>query len=209
MSDHQENIDDGSFTCSKCSYQSKSRDNLVKHISKAHGIQVQEKCNHCDNNFETVRDLNRHITENHKSHKPCYYFKEDRCDLDDECRFKHIKLKHGEQICYTCGKIFKIKNEMLSHIIEKHGNTVCHRFLKNECTVRRCLFSHKISTAKNVEISTTQRLTLYIMCLGIVTTYFGLALCEKCLAAEPPLQQPMCNVHASTIPNSLPKSYGA
>ena len=87
------------------------------------------------------------------AHKPCDYFKEDSCDLDDECRFKHIKLKHGEQICYTCGKIFNIRREMLSHIREKHGSTVCHRFLKNECTVRRCLFSHKISTATNVERS--------------------------------------------------------
>ena len=35
---------------------------------------------------------------------------------------------------------------------EKHGNTLCHRFLNNECVVRRCLFSHHISTATNVDI---------------------------------------------------------
>ena len=40
---------------------------------------------------------------------------------------------------------------MLNHIRELHGNTPCHRFLKNECTFRRCLFSHKTPPATNVE----------------------------------------------------------
>ena len=107
MIDHEEDIEDGSSTCSKCSFQTRNREDLVNHISRAHGIKIQEKCNQCGDKFETQRELSRHIKENHKGHKPCHYFKEDRCDFDtDECRFKHIKLKHGEHICYTCGLIF-------------------------------------------------------------------------------------------------------
>ena len=94
------------FNTSKCSYQTGNRDELVKHIYKAHRIQVQEKCTQCDKTFSTEIELSQHIKENHKSHKPCDYFKEDRCNLDEEeCRFKHIKLKTGEHICFTCGKI--------------------------------------------------------------------------------------------------------
>ena len=44
MSDHEEDLEDGSHTCNKCSYQTRNRDELVKHIYRAHGIQVQEKC---------------------------------------------------------------------------------------------------------------------------------------------------------------------
>ena len=152
MKDHEEDIDDASHTCSKCSYQTISRDDLVQHLYRAHGIQVKETCTQCDKGFLTQGDLNQHIRENHKSHKRCDYLKVDRCDLEkEECRFKHIKLKPGEQICFTCGKIFISKREMLSHIREKHGNTLCHRFLRNECTVRRCLFSHIRPRAANVE----------------------------------------------------------
>ena len=43
------------------------------------------------------------------------------------------------------------KKEMLNHIGEKHGNTPCHRFFKNEFTVKRCIFSNIISAAINVE----------------------------------------------------------
>ena len=154
MNDHEEDNDDVSATCTKCSYQTTRRDDLIKHISKAHGInQILEKCNQCDNKFKTEKDLTNHIKENRKTHKPCDYFKEDRCDLDAECRFKHIKLKSGEQICYTCGKTFSSRKDMLSHIKEKHGHIPCHRFLKNECTVRRCLFSHNTLPVTNVEIS--------------------------------------------------------
>ena len=89
----------------------------IVHISTAHGIQIKEKCNQCDKMFVTQRELSQHIKENHKSHKPCDYFKEDRCDLDEECRYKHIKLNPGEQICFT----FKKKN------ISKKGNVKPHQ----------------------------------------------------------------------------------
>ena len=151
MSDHKEDMEDGPYTCSKYPYQTRGKADLVKHISIAHGIQIKEKCNQCDKMFVTQRELSQHIKENHKSHKPCDYFK-DRCDLDEECRYKHIKLNPGEQTCFICGKIFISKREMLSHIRERHGNTLCHRYLRNECTVRRCLFSHRSSTATNVVI---------------------------------------------------------
>ena len=143
--------------CRNCSYQGIDIDDLNNHNRQIHvsnniRSQVHEKCNKCGRLFQTQNELNTHIKEDHKSHKPCDYFMEDRCDLDDEeCRFKHVKLKHGEHICYTCGLIFNSRKDLLNHIREQHGNTPCYRFLNNECTVRRCLFSHKTSPAINVE----------------------------------------------------------
>ena len=75
---------------------------------------------------------------------------ESRCDLDDDCNFHHVKLAQGEQICYTCGDIFKSKRDLINHIKEKHGNIVCYKFLQNKCTVRRCFFKHIIQSAPNV-----------------------------------------------------------
>ena len=151
-----EDLDDASFTCDKCPYQTNSRDQLINHIETTHKTRDETnssefKCNKCVSNFKTKRELTNHIKETHKSHKPCDYFIEDRCELDDDCRFRHIKLLPGDHICYTCGKIFKSKSEMINHIKEKHGNTICHKYLRNECTVRRCFYRHDIQNAPNLE----------------------------------------------------------
>ena len=73
---------------------------------------------------------------------------ESRCDLDTKCMFNHEKLKPGDEICYKCGKVFMSKRELGNHIIDEHGQTMCHQFLKNECTRRRCYYSHR--TLQNV-----------------------------------------------------------
>ena len=90
------------------------------------------------------------MNENHKSYKPCDYFLEDRCELDDKsCRYNHIKLQAGQQICYKCGSKFMLKSDMRKHIVETHGKDICHKFLQNNCTARRCFFSHNVMIAQN------------------------------------------------------------
>ena len=44
---------------------------------------------------------------------------------------------------------------MMKHKEGIHGNNICHRFLRNECRVRRCFFSHKIPAATNVATNMT------------------------------------------------------
>ena len=95
----------------------------------------------------TENDLSNHIRENHKSKRPCVYFRDGRCELDEECGYNHIILKQGEQICFKCGIVFKSKRELINHIREQHGDTIYHRFLRNECKQARCFFSHNILTA--------------------------------------------------------------
>ena len=103
MSDHEEDIDDGTATCRICSYQTKSEDELKNHILIAHEIY---KCTQCDLTLKTKQDITKHMKENHWSYKPCNYYLEDRCELELDCRYNHVKLKAGEQICYKCGKVF-------------------------------------------------------------------------------------------------------
>ena len=144
--EHEEETDDGTFTCDNCSFQTISRDQLVKHIKAAHKTNIQQnkdslKCTQCYAELKSKSDLESHIKESHKYYKPCDYFIEDNCELDSKCRFYHIKLNQGEQICYKCGKIFKSKKDLINHIKEKHGNEICHRYLHNECNKRNCFIA--------------------------------------------------------------------
>ena len=46
---------------------------------------------------------------------------------------------------------------MLKHIEVEHGQETCHRYLRNECIVRRCLFNHNITNATNVVTVSEER----------------------------------------------------
>ena len=63
-------------------------------INQSHKINCGPiyKCNRCASNFTTNRELTTHIKEKHKSYKPCDYFVETRCELDDECKFIMLNL---------------------------------------------------------------------------------------------------------------------
>jgi hypothetical protein len=95
------------------------------------------------------------MKETHKTYKPCEYFKEDRCETDN-CRYYHYKLKEGEHICYKCPTIFTSKRDIRNHIMEKHSDVICYKFLTNSCNVRRCFFKHIRTSAPNVERTTEQ-----------------------------------------------------
>ena len=148
------------FTCTVCPRNFKEIYGLASHIEKDHKNEINQsheinsgskyKCNRCASSFTTKRELTTHIKEKHKTYKPCDYFIETRCELDDDCNFYHVILAQGQHICYTCGDIFKSKRDLINHIKEKHGNTVCYKFLQNKCTVRRCFFKHIIQSAPNV-----------------------------------------------------------
>ena len=126
----------------------------MEYIRVSHEIHRTDsfKCVQCSSSLSTKRELTNHIKDHHITHNPYEYFDEDNCD-DDDCRFRHIKL--GQYICYKCGKIFRSKREMMKHKEGIHGNNICHRFLRNECRVRRCFFSHKIPAATNVATNMT------------------------------------------------------
>ena len=156
-----ENTEEETFMCRNCSYHGIGMDDLNNHIMQEHvtdndishenNENTQIICDLCNKHVWTKRELTNHVNSDHKSNKPCHYFKEDKCDLDDECRYRHIKLKQGEETCYKCGKIFKSKRDLLRHIEQAHGHEICHRYLRNECTARKCLFTHSRPNASSAQ----------------------------------------------------------
>ena len=140
-------------TCSDCNTTCTSENNLDIHMKEYHTLpkhgdvgQTLNRCDRCGKNFKTDRELMNHIREDHKTYKPCDYFAEDKCELDSDCRYYHIKLKQGEHICFKCAKRTTSKRELMNHIKDTHGNDICHRYLRNECRQKRCFFSHNIHT---------------------------------------------------------------
>ena len=109
----------------------------------------QTNCNHCNYAVGTDNELKLHMKQNHYSYKPCDYFQEDRCE-DEFCRFNHIKMLQGQHICYKCGDTWRTKRNLMKHIEDAHGDLICHRFQRNECTARKCFFKHVLMTAGNV-----------------------------------------------------------
>ena len=87
-------------------------------------------CNICDSIFSSKNDFNRHINKTHKTHKPCNKFPENRCEYDDDkLRYRYIILQQGEHIRNICGEITTSRTDIINHMKEIHGSTVCHKFL--------------------------------------------------------------------------------
>ena len=156
MREHEEDIDECIHSinkCDKCLDQSKTGNHVEKHIHERHESyrDSQIYCDMCNKPFRTKRELSHHMSADHKSYKPCDYFKEGKCDVDGECRYNHEILEPGQEICFKCGDKFNSKRDLRRHIEEIHGHEICHRYIQNKCTVRRCLFSHIMPNAPNVD----------------------------------------------------------
>ena len=149
MKTHDDDIDDGSFLCSVCPYQTISREQLLKHISASHAKHI---CNTCNITCNSKTELKTHIVNSHKSHKPCRNYARGLCEHEnEECQFKHLILQRGEYICYKCGKIFKTQTDLMNHIKIAHGNEACLKLQSGECQHgNRCIFTHVKLSARNV-----------------------------------------------------------
>ena len=130
MECHDNNEEDSTFLCNECPFQSMNRDQLLEHLETKHDKHI---CNTCNIACRSKNDLNKHIGESHKSHKPCREFATNSCSYKSECKYRHIKLKHNEQICYTSGKRTVTINDLMTHIKNIHGNQPCTRYAKGQC----------------------------------------------------------------------------
>ena len=111
---HEDDEEDSEFPCTKCPYQAMNRDQLLEHLARTHRYLTCNKCNIC---FKSKQELNSHILDHHKSHKPCRNYASGSCEYEEEeCRFKHIKLGENQQICYNCGVITQTVKDLMNHI---------------------------------------------------------------------------------------------
>ena len=75
------------FMCRNCSYHGIGMDDLNNHIMQEHvtdndishenNENTQIICDLCNKHVWTKRELTNHVNSDHKSNKPCHYFKEE------------------------------------------------------------------------------------------------------------------------------------
>ena len=105
------------FHCTKCKFESKTQNDLEKHISTEHG---KHQCQDCENSFNSKSELNEHTSSMHRKDK---LFECDKCQFDTiiENNFKfHTSTEHWEHQCQICVTRFSSKNELNEHIINIH-----------------------------------------------------------------------------------------
>ena len=144
MKNHEDDEEDCMFTCTEeCQYRTMNRDQLIDHLERKH---EKYTCNKCNKSCNGKNDLDIHITKEHKSHKPCRNYATDSCDYNSECKFKHIKLKQNEHICYNCGVRTNALKDLMTHIREIHGSQPCTKYAEGKCDRNnRCWYSHRRS----------------------------------------------------------------
>ena len=61
-----------------------------------------------------------------------------------QCLYNHNQIKENELICYQCGKIFNIINDLMNHRKTSHQGTPCLRYQNKSCNFadEKCWFSH-------------------------------------------------------------------
>jgi uncharacterized C2H2 Zn-finger protein len=110
------------FSCAQCSYETKFKSNLAKHISELHSEKGEKtvKCPLCDKLFNT------------------------ECGMQ-----KHLKILHSEErtfICQVCNKAFKTPNSLTLHS-EVHNSDETYACNINGCSktfrAKRMLTNHK------------------------------------------------------------------
>ena len=105
---------------------------------------LQHKCYLCKRKFKEKIHLREHILESHKTFQPCINFQKNTCEYNEDCRFRHVKIKENEHLCYKCGETFTSKTHLVTHIKAAHGEIPCEKYLKGECRFneRSCFFRH-------------------------------------------------------------------
>jgi hypothetical protein len=146
------------FPCAdrNCTVECNSLDKLAGHVATVHKRILNKnaseiKCNKCETKFQTKDELMTHI-KTHMSYKPCKKYAVNKCGVQSECRYSHVILPPGVNVCYKCGVTSSSKTDIMKHIKSSHGTEICHNFLLNKCDFDNCMFSHSISNGLNVEI---------------------------------------------------------
>ena len=101
-------------------------------------------CTSCQKDFIYKMDLKKHISDTHKTYKPCRNL--ERCTFWP-CRYNHQEYPKGHQVCFECGLDFKTIHDMMRHRKRVHKVVLCKMFLKKKCeySAEDCYFTHTSS----------------------------------------------------------------
>ena len=115
------------------------------------------KCTKCNEMFREKKDLRKHITALHPSHKPCKNFSTGKhCDFGAKCDYKHVIVEDGTFICWDCGNTFAEKKELMVHRKTIHGiDLICKKFLEGNCdrSDLACWYCHSTKDTTPTKVS--------------------------------------------------------
>ena len=143
--------------CKKCGYEAEDEYQLDGHVWSEHEDSdiTSLKCQHCDRNFSTLKDLMIHKKMKHiENVSLCWHFSNGACLFSDEtCWVKHeinkenyIQTELKSIKCSICGKVTKSRNEFMTHRKTNHEEIIkiCNLFKKGQCTYHeKCWFGHR------------------------------------------------------------------
>ena len=115
-------------------YQSSLENNMkqANHSSSNIPPPKQISCKQCHKVFNKIEDLKTHRITNHKTYKPCSNLLTlGKCKYEDECIYKHNKLKENDVICYQCGSIYTSIEELMIHRKTSHEMKPCIKYKNN------------------------------------------------------------------------------
>nr|CAI5866644.1 unnamed protein product [Callosobruchus analis] len=150
--------------CSKCTFKTTAKTNLVKHVKHIHHTKTNHanasnktvkvrsfSCNHCDASFRDKRALYEHVLKKHPNFISSIHRKLHECT---KCPFKTVRkdylnrhlLEHPEvasnfklSVCIHCNATFKSKKSLDAHVLRKHPDFITTVTTKlHECT--ECAF---------------------------------------------------------------------
>ena len=113
---------DVEFSCDKCDYKSKMRDNFREHVKRMHTC--TSKCDECGKTFGLKKDLTRHMKTVHT--EPSYVC--DSCGKlykSKRAYNEHMRIHEADYSkpyfpCDICGKTFTTKYVLTAHVNSEH-----------------------------------------------------------------------------------------
>ena len=119
-------------------------------------------CRKCGKLFSNLDDLNNHLSNDHKSHRPCKNFsaipEDNKCTWNERCGFNHTVLKPGTWLCWDCGTTLQNRNDLMIHRKKEHKVPECKKFKSEKACDKSdeiCWYLHTkqpASTNENVII---------------------------------------------------------
>lgn len=120
-------VDGRPTDCPICKKNTASYHNLVKHLKAIHNEDRPHMCQHCDNKFQTVAQLNQHIYKEHSDrvtngdgeHETDHEVDQDQVDLS----IVKQEVTTYNYSCTDCSSMFDTVDGWTQHQIDAHNHT--------------------------------------------------------------------------------------